>query len=407
MIIIKIKVIDSIMGSGKSSWAFNYMYNSNDKFIYVTPFLTEIERLIGTRKERTKFYTEKNFREPKHLGNGKLDNLHQLLIKGNNIATTHSLFKVSNKETLDLIKSGGYTLILDESMDIINMFDITFKDYDMLFKEKLIMIDDKNIIKWNDNEYDGKFNDFKNLCSNGTVIEIKKTKKVHLLAWNFNPESFNVFTDCYIMTYLFSGSLMKYYFNMFNIEYDKYTLKDYELIPYENKEKKYDKSKLKQLINIYEGNLNLIGEKNTALSLNWFKNNPLLRRKLKNNIYNYITNIKDARSHQILWTTFKSSKKHLQGKGYTSRFIPCNERATNKHKDSDTLVYCCNRFLSPDYINYFNICNIEVNEDLFALSELLQWLFRSCIRDNKEINIYIPSNRMRNLLKFWLENEYI
>jgi len=36
---------------------------------------------------------------------------------------------------------------------------------------------------------------------------------------------------------------------------------------------------------------------------------------------------------------------------------------------------------------------------------MLQWIFRSSIRDNKPINIYIPSSRMRNLLVKWLNNE--
>lgn len=35
----------------------------------------------------------------------------------------------------------------------------------------------------------------------------------------------------------------------------------------------------------------------------------------------------------------------------------------------------------------------------YALSEMIQWIFRSRIRNNESINIYIPSSRMRNLLQ--------
>ena len=45
---------------------------------------------------------------------------------------------------------------------------------------------------------------------------------------------------------------------------------------------------------------------------------------------------------------------------------------------------------------------VSVDEDTWALSELIQWVFRSAIRENKEINVYIPSERMRNLLVEWL-----
>ena len=33
------------------------------------------------------------------------------------------------------------------------------------------------------------------------------------------------------------------------------------------------------------------------------------------------------------------------------------------------------------------------------------FIFRSAIRDNKPINLYIPSERMRNIFKAWLNNE--
>jgi hypothetical protein len=196
---------------------------------------------------------------------------------------------------------------------------------------------------------------------------------------------------------------MKYYFDMNNVKYDKLTIEENKIIPYSDK-KPYDKHKLKQLINIYNGNLNNIGDKDTALSMNWFKNYPDLRIKLKNNILNYFANILKAKSNTIIWTTFKSSQKHLNGKGYTRRFISCNTRATNEYKDCTNLAYCCNRFMSPDYTDYFYQHGVLVNEDLFALSELLQWIWRSAIREDKPINIYIPSSRMRSLLIDWLND---
>ena len=45
-----IKIIDSVMGSGKTTYMINYMKNNpNKKFFVVTPFLSEIER-IGKNK---------------------------------------------------------------------------------------------------------------------------------------------------------------------------------------------------------------------------------------------------------------------------------------------------------------------------------------------------------------------
>lgn len=43
-----VTVVDSIMGSGKTSWAIQYINESPmaTKFIFITPYLTEIERII-------------------------------------------------------------------------------------------------------------------------------------------------------------------------------------------------------------------------------------------------------------------------------------------------------------------------------------------------------------------------
>ena len=46
---------------------------------------------------------------------------------------------------------------------------------------------------------------------------------------------------------------------------------------------------------------------------------------------------------------------------------------------------------------------IAVDGDGYALSEMLQFIWRSAIRDGKEIWVYIPSIRMRSLLKEWIE----
>lgn len=39
----------------------------------------------------------------------------------------------------------------------------------------------------------------------------------------------------------------------------------------------------------------------------------------------------------------------------------------------------------------------------WALSEMIQWIWRSAIRDGEDIYIYIPSERMRNLLSDWID----
>jgi hypothetical protein len=46
-----------------------------------------------------------------------------------------------------------------------------------------------------------------------------------------------------------------------------------------------------------------------------------------------------------------------------------------------------------------------VDGDMYALSSLIQWVWRSAIRDGKPIILYVPSSRMRGLLIKWLNDE--
>jgi hypothetical protein len=47
---------------------------------------------------------------------------------------------------------------------------------------------------------------------------------------------------------------------------------------------------------------------------------------------------------------------------------------------------------------------VQVDRDMYALSVLIQWMFRSAVRKGEEVWLYIPSRRMRTLLTQWLDN---
>jgi hypothetical protein len=78
-------------------------------------------------------------------------------------------------------------------------------------------------------------------------------------------------------------------------------------------------------------------------------------------------------------------------------------RASNKYANKNSVVYPVNRYIDPGIKNFFLRHNVSVDEDGYALSEMLQFIWRSAIRNGEEIWVYIPSIRMRNLLKQWIE----
>ena len=415
----KVTVIDSIMGSGKTTSLINMMNeNTEEKFIYITPYRDEIDRVISNCPNRY-FETPKNFDKMNLKTCTKYEDLIKIIEQDINVVSTHALFQTFDENIIKVLKEHKYTLILDEVAQVVEEINISPDDVRMLINEGVIIINKDKRIIWSDDEYDGEFIKYKEPFKNGEVYLYGNS----VIIWCFPCEIFNCFDRVIISTYLFKGQLQCYYFQVNNIDFEyKSAVKsindkgeyEFNIVDYTEE---YDYKSLSKLINIYEGKLNAIGEdkdgRKKPLSSTWYKEATGEKLKLvQNNTYNYFRNICNKKSNEVLWTVFKfraetpETKKNRMTKvkpnGYNKSFETCNCRATNKYRDRDTVAYLINRYNSPAIINFFKDRGAEVDEDAFALSELLQFIWRSCIRDGKPINVYIPSKRMRTLLKAWL-----
>lgn len=397
-IISKITVIDSIMGSGKTSWSIQHINrNTFDNFLYITPFLDEVNRIIKN--------SNRDFKQPINKGNGKLDSINELLACQSDIASTHELFKHLDEESRENIKEGHYTLILDEVLNVIEPYDNIRNDDMKLLKESgCVTVDEDGFVIWNKEkmDYDTKYNEIKILADNRSLIYINQK----LLLWRYPPEIFTLFDKIYILTYLFEASILKNYFDLYQIEYEQKSISEQEgeyhitdfFVP--------DTSIYIEKINIYEGKLNEnVYQKINGLSVTWFKAkiNQDNIKQIKRNLYNYFSNILSAKAETIMWTTFKDYRNKLKGKGYSNQFVSYNCRSTNDYDDRFNLAYCVNVYLHPGITQFFKQRGINIDEDLYGLSEMIQWIWRSRIRKGENINIYIPSMRMRNLLNEWMK----
>ena len=105
-----------------------------------------------------------------------------------------------------------------------------------------------------------------------------------------------------------------------------------------------------------------------------------------------------------MWGSYKGEMSKVKGKGYTKAFVTFNAKATNQYKDRDCLVYVANLFMNVNEKKFYNLHGIEVDEDMYALSIMVQWIWRSAIREGGEVNLYIPSRRMRELLVGWIDS---
>ena len=421
-----ITVYDAIMGAGKSTFILNQLRRWHDEdqskvwedghsprnFLVVVPLLSEVDRF-------TEALPELRFKDPQPVEGRKLHHLRTLIEAGANIVTTHSLFRKLTKEIYELLRERNYVLIIDEVLDAVDMFDgLKPKDRDILFAQNMVSVDPitKRLV-WNEQDHgdypcDGRYGDIRSLCETGSLVMVRDS----VLLWEFPSEFLRCFREVHVATYLFFGSPFHSYLLAEGFHLNMRTISAGRSLPWmEGCDEEHLKRKLRGLITIYEGPANdpyKEGNKSHPLSSSWFKRQPEgVLKKLKASTQNFFEKVAKSPSHLNGWTTWSAQRKHLRGKGYTRNgtepgrkygFIPSNARATNDFREVASMAYLCNSFYHPVVKGYFEDQNVPVYEDLYALCQMLQWIWRSRIRCGEPITLFIPSERMRNLLKNWL-----
>lgn len=429
-------------------------------YIFCTPYLDEIKRV----REKCGY---DRFAEPSNYGGiTKLDSFNDLLSSGKDICVTHSTFLNATPDTISLIEQGGYTLILDEALDAVQDFN-DVQSVDSNERQKMSPSDVKDFLANNllslygDNKVawtgvggvsgeDSKLSEVKRFadlgrlyCTNGKELLVA-----------FPPELFAAFEAVYVMTYMFGGVFLCPYFQKFNISYERVSVKQdsagvYNLVPYDEHDDVTFREEFKRLVTVFPDDScceALPYGKRPELSSNWYKRSSKEEKdRLKQHIYNFFHNQMrglGCKIDNIMWTCPKDYQKRLSGKGYTcirklnreenelskteqnkirdelSRFVPCNARATNKYSGRWALAYCCNMFIKPEMRRFFTSDNTEreknrldpvvVDEDMYALACIVQWIYRSRIRchdvadSERRVYLYVPAKRMRDLLRDWM-----
>lgn len=384
-----------------TSGAINYINNSSDeKFLYITPYLKEVKRI----KENC---PEKKFKEPYSLKGRKLEGIKELINRGDNVISTHALFQKFDLEVIDLCRAKNYTLIMDEVTDVIEPYEISKDDFKIL-KENFIDIDeDTGLIRWRnaDDSYSGKFEEEKRLCELNSLAYYGGA----IMMWLFPIEVFNAFRSIYILTYMFDAQIQRYYYDYYKLPYKYIYISGSNVKTFnfaENISKECSTTDFEKLIHIVnDEKMNQIGDREYSLSKSWYdrnKDNDSIKQ-LKNCIYNFFYNKRKSKSSDNIWTTFKEYRTLLSGKGYGRGYVALNMRASNDYATRTSVVYPVNRYINPGISNFFKKHDVDVDNEKFALSEMLQFIWRSAIRKGEEIYIYIPSIRMRNLLKEWIK----
>jgi hypothetical protein len=451
-----IKVIDALPGAGKTTYIERKMNKEhNRKWIYITPYINEVKRVIQ-RCPKCNF-VEPTIRQENKVKYNKSDNLFELVSRGVNICSTHSLFQDLDAETAVEIGKKGYSLVLDEVMQVVESIPLGRDQVDALFERgffQTVPIRDSSgkrmkgierVVSVEDSRLDSM------AFEEGSKLRISLLRKYadmnrlvkvsnQMMFWLFPCDLLYVFKEIFNLTYCFEGSYQKYFYELHEIDFEPYSIlgeyPNFTMVDYDPKYDIAKKKLIKNLINLYEGDRNTIGYDNGSFSHTWW--NPeratkykgkraeagRVRRSRENKMGRELrayfkTDLKlisNGKRSKAMWTCFKNQqgRKHKRTKeilpqvfvkDFPTRFVVMNQRATNNYRDRKHLAYLCNRYPQKNVEGYFKAFGYEVDGRAFGLCELLQWLFRSALRDDKPVDLYLPSWRMRDILQDWFIGE--
>lgn len=420
---IVVEVVDCIMGAGKSTECFKWINkNPEDKYIYVSPMLTEVgvdgrihKEVLGTE------FISPNLDE--HTT--KKDHLKDLLESGDNIACTHNLYLAMTKEHFKLIEKFNYTVILDEEVDVIKTYGVySSSDIQFLIDKKEIVVDDKDgAITWigeheSVKDYDHKYYKLKNLCDKRAVyLNRGLSAKKNILVSHIPLELLTSAKRVIVITYMFKGSVLDCFLRLKGIK----TKPCLDIVP----TKVRSPEDFRKLITLIPPNKKTVDLK---MSATWWKDLKDEQKKAVNSIANHIKNTANSygfTAKDVMWTCPKdnaylvsSDKKTLKlnPSGFVKYkdedgdlkfcWLSVHTRATNDYADKKMVAHCYNRFPVQPVKVYLASCGFPIDEERYAVSSLLQFTWRSQIRKDLPIVLLISNQRMCTLFIKWLKGEF-
>jgi hypothetical protein len=407
-----IEIIDGIMGSGKTTGIIKWMNrNPQYKYMYISPLLTEVNERIPVECEGLDF-------ESPNTNNHrtKADHLKDLLAEGSNVSFTHSLFTSLTEEHLYLINREGYILIIDEEIDFIDQYQ--GKDYkreDIITLEKSghieVLEDQLGRVKWTwdtDKFEDGSnYAKLKRMCDLEMLHCAKRDRGmvvVHLPIALLHASKRTI-----VMTYMFDGSVMSRFMEMkgVNVKY----FSELDFIKTEAQVKVEACSLIEMVDTPSTRKVGNVSSK--RLTASWYKNSATkddlnaLERALNSICRKY-------KKDQVLYTLPKHivlpahGKASVKVRGYpaTECFLYAGTRATNLYSNRTVMIHAFNRYPLLSVSSYLQDYGFPVDPDHFALTEMIQWIWRSAIREGNPIKLCIIPIRMRRLFDKWLDGEY-
>lgn len=446
-----INVIDYMMGTGKTRYISRFMLeNGQDKYLYVTPLLSESNKMTS-KCARIEMKTPLD-KDVNGNPTGKGEHLLELLEAGANISTTHQMFKSLSRKHIEQIERQKYVIILDEVLDYIQPYeDYSKDDIKDLFDRGDLVADKDNLGKVSMMWDVSRGNHYKNLhdiCEMGMLYSTIKPE--NLLNLQIPPVMLDAAKEVIIMTYMFNASSMAAFFKL-----HKYNT-NFLVIPELSQKEKTVKESLRtrlEFIDIKGADKIISNFRDTSMSHSWWDkalkegyakdflkcvSNWLVNNSQYSNSFFYCTPknvvaiggtrnaLLDKYSLKYLRNTrhFTDASYNMRGKPTAAedenlqkedsdkldteirppKWLTVNTKATNLYVKRNLCLCLMNVYPNMNIQYYLQNYSEKVEPDAYALAEVLQFIWRGCIRnpEGENMKLYMASPRMKALVLRWL-----
>ncbi|MCL6285999.1 hypothetical protein M3P21_21010 [Ruegeria sp. 2012CJ41-6] len=437
-----ITFVDRPCGTGKTTALIDELTQwdaSRDRpVIVVTPRLSEVKRIINGAPSA-------NIAQPDdgEAGATKLEDIETLLDAGRNIACTHALY-VKLRRLAQRGKLSGYRMVIDECPTPIELAPTISKaDFKNVIEAKgLATVDETSGLVtptdfWTERAAMGGKKSFAKQYALAATGRLFVTEERDLLMMAIPVEMLMAPASLVILTYLSEGSLIAAYLDRLEVPYGVrkwageadwirkqralISVETFDLphVPVKRNQKRVDHApmrlsfsgqtkkateatvkklgtRLKKMQ--FEGPLKGVRKEDvmvTSAADLWFADGTAQGGRKRCGPLSYNTGLKGS------WSYDEAEARWHVTNGWT--WVSNLTRGVNDHVNCSHAVYLFDQHPNPILCKFLDK-KPHVWGRRFALTEFVQWLYRSRVRLGQPVTVYVPSERMRTIILDWLNS---
>jgi hypothetical protein len=401
------------MGTGKTTSLING-FDPNSKYLVVHDYLDQFEQVLSNPCNVA-------FVQPEAAsGRTKAAHLETLIKLGLNVVTTHALYP----SLIELAKQGwlrDYTIIIDETLDPIDVPQGPKKGtWKALLADGYAMVEPSGkvvpLAKWYVEQANVSDSLPKHLLDAAMAGLLYVTHESHMFLIPIPTELLTSGNSVTIMTHMAQGSVLAAYLDRMGIPY---------IIDRDEALEKQLRSEVRRHITLHD--IPSLKNEKFSFSAQTCSHN---RSRLGGRVSNALKNLKGRMlrgisNDSIMIGCAKENFYAKRGSAFDtssagpflkgSKMFGANKvapgiRGTNDYRHCSVVISLYDYHLHPAILHWLGKSSDKAFQERYALSELLQFIYRSRIRNRDSITdpsilLFLPCKRMRDIFLSWVNQD--